>query len=107
MKETIYVFKVDSQNRISLPLMAREIYGFKKEVYFKLQVIDGQKYLQISGTAIEFYHTMSKLDTKGRVIIPKEAREKLDICCGDTFDTYEDEIDSKERSLLLRKVLKK
>ena len=44
-----------------------------------------------------------KVDTLGRIVIPKEVREKLDIECGDRFDSYEDEVDSKSRTLLLRK----
>ena len=39
MKETMYVFKVDSQYRITIPAMARKLYCFEKDVYFKLQVI--------------------------------------------------------------------
>lgn len=103
MKETMYVFKVDPQYRILLPVMAREVYGFEKDVYIKLQVIDEQKYIQISGKAIEFFHTMSKVDAKGRFILPKEVRNKFDIMCGDELESFEDEIDSQNRSLLLRR----
>ena len=107
MKETMYVFKVDSQYRVTIPAMARKLYCFEKDVYFKLQVINEQKYLQISGKEIDFYHTTSKIDSKGRCIIPKEARDKFDIKCDELFDSFEDEIDSNNRSLLLRKVLKR
>lgn len=103
MKETWYMFKVDSQYRICLNENVRKIYSFEKEVYLKLQVIDGQKYIQISGKAIEFFHSLARMDKKGRFVIPKEVREKLDIECGDRFDSYEDEVDSKSRTLLLRK----
>lgn len=107
MKETVYIFKVDSQYRIALTSMIRLIYDFNNAVYIKLQVIDEQKYIQISGHEIEFYQAIPTMDQKGRFVIPKEVRQKFDIQKGDSFESFEDEVDSNERSLLLRKVLKR
>lgn len=107
MKETVYVFRLDSQNRILVPLMARQIYGFEDDVYLKLQVIDGEKYLQISGREIQFFQSMSKLDEKGRFSVPKEVREKFEFSPHQEFDSYEEEIDSDNRTLLLKKVYRK
>lgn len=107
MKETVYIFKVDSQYRIALTSMIRLIYDFNNAVYIKLQVIDEQKYIQISGHEIDFYQAISTMDPKGRFVIPKEVRQKFDIQKGDSFESFEDEVDSNERSLLLRKVLKR
>lgn len=107
MKETLYIFKVDSQYRVLLPIMSREIYSFEEKVYLKLQVINSQKYLQISGREINFFQGLCKLDGKGRFIIPKEVREKFEIKSGDYFDAFEEEIDSKNRTLLLRKTKKR
>lgn len=107
MKETVYVFKLDSQNRILVPLMAQQIYGFEDDVYLKLQVIDGEKYLQISGREIQFFQSMSKLDEKGRFSVPKEVMEKLEFSPHQEFDSYEEEIDSNNRTLLLKKVYRR
>lgn len=106
MKETLYIFKVDSQYRIGLPVMVREVYSFESKVYLKLQVIDGQKYLQISGREIQFFQGLATLDEKGRFTISKEIREKIGVDRGDKFDSFEEEIDSKNRSLLLKKIKK-
>ena len=55
MNETVYIFKLDMQNRITLTSMLRQVYDFNDLIYMKLQVIDGEKYLQISGYEIDFY----------------------------------------------------
>lgn len=107
MKETVYMFKVDAQYRIMLTSMTQIIYDFNRTVYIKLQVIDEQKYIQISGHKIEFYQAISTMDQKGRFVLPKEVRQKFDIQKGDSFEAYEDELDSNKRSLLLKKVLKR
>ena len=77
MNETVYIFKLDMQNRITLTSMLRQVYDFNDLIYMKLQVIDGEKYLQISGYEIDFYQAISKQDYKGRISIPKEVRENL------------------------------
>ena len=60
MNETVYIFKLDMQNRITLTSMLRQVYDFNDLIYMKLQVIDGEKYLQISGYEIDFYQAISK-----------------------------------------------
>lgn len=107
MNETVYIFKLDMQNRITLTSMLRQVYDFNDLIYMKLQVIDGEKYLQISGYEIDFYQAISKQDYKGRISIPKEVREKFDIQTGDKLESYENEGDPNHRSLLLKKVLKR
>lgn len=102
IKETFYQFRLDRQYRILFPVEMREVYGIESQVYLKLQVIDGKKYLQISGRPIEFFQAQTKVDEKFRVIIPKFVREKLNISAGDEFDSFEAEIDSSNRSLLLK-----
>lgn len=104
MKETLYVFRLDKQFRVTVPMLAREMYFFDKIVYLKLQVIEGVKYLQISGKKLDYYQASVGMDAKGRFIIPKEAREKLDLKVGDKLDSFDTEIDSDDRTLLLKKV---
>lgn len=104
MKETIYTFSIDKQNRMLIPQGAREIYGISDTVYMKLQVIDDVRYLQISGTAMNFYQMTTSTDEKGRIIMNKDLRKKFECGPGTEFDSFDTEMDSPQRSLLLRKV---
>ncbi len=101
IRETFYRFKLDKQYRILIPVEVREVYGIESQVYLKLQVIDGEKYLQISGRPINFFQAQAKVDEKYRLIIPKSVREKFSISAGDEFDSFESEMDTSNRSLLL------
>lgn len=101
-KETFYQFKLDKQYRILFPVEVREVYGIENLVYLKLQVIDGERYLQISGRPIDFFQAQAKVDEKYRLIIPKSVREKFGISAGDEFDSFESEVDTSNRSLLLK-----
>ncbi len=103
MKETFYIFKLDKQNRILIPVNARTIYGFEDIVYFKLQQIEGENYLEMSGYTLKLYQSMANIDEKGRIILPKEVREKFELKPKDTLVSYEGQ-DEEHRSLLLRKV---
>ncbi len=103
MKETFYIFKLDSQNRILIPVNARTIYGFEDIVYFKLQQIEGENYLEMSGYTLKLYQSMARIDDKGRIFLPKEVREKFELKPKDTLVSYEGK-DEEHRSLLLRKV---
>ena len=38
MNETVYIFKLDMQNRITLTSMLRQVYDFNDLIYMKLQV---------------------------------------------------------------------
>lgn len=104
MKETIYTFSIDSQNRMLIPQGAREVYGISDTVYMKLQVIDDVHYLQISGTALNYYQMTTSTDEKGRIIVNKELRKKFECGPGTEFDSFDTEMDCPQRSLLLRKV---
>lgn len=105
MLETIYVFKIDKTCRLQLPVMVRKIYSFEKTVYMKLLEIEGEKYLQISGTELELYQSYVQLDAKGRFFVPKEVKEKFCIGAGDKLDSYEGERENGTRTLLLKKQL--
>ncbi len=88
MKETFYIFKLDSQNRILIPVNARTIYGFEDIVYFKLQQIEGENYLEMSGYTLKLYQSMAHIDDKGRIFLPKEVREKFELKPKDTLVSY-------------------
>ncbi len=102
MKETFYIFKLDAQNRILIPVNARTIYGFENIVYFKLQQIDGENYLEMSGYTLKLYQSMANIDDKGRIILPKEVRDKFELKPKDILISYEGQ-DEEQRSLLLKK----
>lgn len=102
IKETFYLFRLDKQYRILLPAEMREVYGIESQVYLKLQVMDSERYLQISGRPIDFFQAQVKLDEKFRLTIPKSVREKFGISTGDEFDSFESEVDTSDRSLLLK-----
>lgn len=104
MKETIYTFSIDAQNRMLIPQGARDIYGISDTVYMKLQVIDDVHYLQISGTALQYYQASAPITPKGRFNVSKDIRKKFDCGPGTEFDSFDTEMDSPQRSLLLRKV---
>lgn len=107
MLETIYVFKLDKACRLQLPIMVRKIYSFEKTVYMKLLEVEGEKYLQISGTELELYQAYVQLDAKGRFFVPKEVKEKFSLFAGDRLDSYEGEKENGTRTLLLKKQLEK
>ncbi len=103
MKETFYIFKLDKQNRILIPVNARTIYGFEDIVYFRLQQIEGENYLEMSGYTLKLYQSIASMDGKGRIILPKEVRDKFELKPQDTLLSYEGQ-DEEHRSLLLKKV---
>lgn len=102
MNETMYIFKLDVQTRVTIPAEARRIFGFENVVYMKLHVENGIKYIQIAGHEIEFYHCSACLDKKGRFIVPREVREKFNLKKGDILISFEQEKDNLKRSLFLR-----
>lgn len=106
MKETIYTFKIDRENRILIPIEAREIYGIKDTIYMKLQVIDDERYLHMSGYALDYYQMTASVTEKGRFNVSKEIRKKFGVGPGSEFDSFDTEMDGNNRSLLLRKVKK-
>ncbi len=102
MNETMYIFKLDAQARITIPAEARKIFDFEDIVYMKLHIVDEVKYIQIAAFEIEFYHCSAKIDKKGRFFVPKEVKEKFNLKKGDVLISFEEEKDVTKRSLFLR-----
>lgn len=103
LNETFFEFKLDKQYRLSLPVEVCKLYGVdSNKVYCKLTTIEGQKYLEICGNELDFYHLILKTDDKKRFIIPSPVRKKLGIAGGTELIGFELEKNPKKRSLLLK-----